>query len=105
KAENTLTVLQVRRDTILVYRDRIAPRSEVHCIRGQSLGFEELTPILVGCRTDEGLRELGVRPVLLGRPGLRGRLDRFRFKQFGELPLVPDLPALPPPLAAAQFSR
>ncbi|MEA2754314.1 MAG: hypothetical protein QOJ54_603, partial [Aliidongia sp.] len=41
--------------TVLVYRDRIVPRSEAHFLRRLYLGFEQLMPHWVGCRIDDGL--------------------------------------------------
>jgi colanic acid/amylovoran biosynthesis glycosyltransferase len=94
-----------RRDCVLVYRDRLAPRSEAQFLRRQYVGFERLKPLWVGCRTDEGLAELGVQPVILGRSGALGGWDRFNFKQFGILPARPDLHALRPSIVHAQFGR
>lgn len=90
---------------VLVYRDRIAPLSEAHFLRRQYLGFERLSPVWVGCRTDVGLPELGVQPLIVGRPGLAGIWDRILFRQFGVLPPVPDLRALHPGIVHAQFGR
>jgi hypothetical protein len=52
--------------TLLVYRDRIVPRSEAHFLRRQYVGFRHLAPIWIGCRADAGLGELGAEPMLLG---------------------------------------
>jgi len=93
------------RGTILVYRDRIVPRSEVSFLGLQYLGFTRLNPVWVGCRTDDGLDALGVRPLILGRSGPLGRLDRTLFKQFGVLPPRPDLAALNPLAIHAHFGR
>lgn len=91
--------------TILVYRDRIVPRSEAHFLRRLYVGFERLSPVWVGCRRDDGLSALGVDPLILGRPGPLGALDRARFKQCGTIPPWPDLRALRPRLVHAQFGR
>lgn len=91
--------------TILVYRDRIVPRSEAHFLRRLYIGFERLSPVWVGCQRDDGLPTLGIEPLILGRPGLLGLLDRARFKQCGILPPRPDLRALHPRLIHAQFGR
>jgi colanic acid/amylovoran biosynthesis glycosyltransferase len=90
---------------VLVYRDRIVPRSEAHFLRRQYVGFQHLAPIWVGCRTDVGLPDLGVEPILLGRRGAVGALDRLLFKQFGHIPPVPDLAGLRPRLIHAHFGR
>jgi glycosyltransferase involved in cell wall biosynthesis len=90
---------------VLVYRDRIVPRSEAHFLRRQYVGFRHLAPIWVGCRTDSGLPDLGAEPVLLGRRGAAGVLDRLLFKQFGHIPSVPDLARLRPRLIHAHFGR
>ena len=94
-----------RRGSVLVYRDRIAPRSEAQFLRRQYVGFERLAPVWVGCRADEGLPELGVRPLIIGRRGALGAWDRVLFKQFGVLPPQPDLRALRPAIVHAQFGR
>lgn len=88
---------------LLVYRDRIVPRSEAHFLRRQYVGFHRLAPIWIGCRTDIGLPDLGVEPMLLGRPGVSGAVDRLLFKQFGRVPAQPDLAALRPRLIHAHF--
>jgi colanic acid/amylovoran biosynthesis glycosyltransferase len=91
--------------TILVYRDRLVPRSEVHFLRRLYIGFERLLPVWIGRRRDDGLAELGVEPLLLGAGGIRGGLDRALFKHFGALPPKPDLRALQPVLVHAHFGR
>ncbi len=93
------------RENILVYRDRIVPRSEAHFLRRLYIGFERLHPIWVGRHTGDGLGDLGVAPLMLGRSGLLGALDRARFKHLGTLPPVPDLRALNPRLVHAHFGR
>jgi colanic acid/amylovoran biosynthesis glycosyltransferase len=90
---------------VLVYRDRIVPRSEAHFLRRQYIGFQRLAPVWVGCRTDAGLSELGAEPILLGRRGVVGCLDRLLFKQLGRIPPVPDLAQLRPRLIHAHFGR
>jgi colanic acid/amylovoran biosynthesis glycosyltransferase len=91
--------------SVLVYRDRIVPRSEAQFLRRLYVGFEQLVPRWVGCRLDEGLGDLGVEPTILGRDGMLGSLDRTLFKQFGILPASPDLRALAPRLVHAHFGR
>jgi len=90
-------------EVLLVYRDRIVPRSEAHFLRRQYVGFRRLTPIWIGRRTDVGLPDLGVEPMLLGRRGASGALDRLLFKQFGRIPPEPDLAMLQPRLIHAHF--
>lgn len=93
------------RENILVYRDRIVPRSETHFLRRLYIGFELLNPIWIGRHTGDGLGDLGVRPLMLGREGMLGAIDRARFKHLGALPSVPDLAALKPRLVHAHFGR
>jgi glycosyltransferase involved in cell wall biosynthesis len=97
--------LPKQRASVLVYRDRLAPLSEAQFLRRQYIGFERLKPVWVGCRTDKGLSDLGAQPLILGRPGALGTLDRFGFKQFGMLPAQPDLHELRPSIVHAQFGR
>jgi colanic acid/amylovoran biosynthesis glycosyltransferase len=92
-------------NALLVYRDRIVPRSEAHFLRRQYVGFRHLAPVWIGCRTDVGLPDLGVEPILLGRRGAAGALDRLAFKQFGRVPPAPDLAPLQPRLIHAHFGR
>ncbi|MGB8840553.1 MAG: glycosyltransferase, partial [Aliidongia sp.] len=91
--------------TVLVYRDRIVPRSEAHFLRRLYLGFEHLTPQWVGCRIDDGLADLGAEPLILGGSGRGGGLDRMLFKQFGIVPNKQDLAALRPRIVHAHFGR
>src|SRR5579862_9377398 len=93
------------RDNILVYRDRIVPRSEAHFLRRLYIGFERLTPVWVGRHRGDGLGDLGVEPLFLGREGAVGALDRSLFKHLGVLPPAPDLRALNPRLVHAHFGR
>jgi glycosyltransferase involved in cell wall biosynthesis len=97
--------VSAKQDTILVYRDRIVPRSEAHFLRRLYVGFERLNPIWIGRHKGDGLKDLGVEPLMLGRDGLFGALDRSRFKHLGTLPPVPDLRALNPRLVHAHFGR
>ena len=90
---------------LLVYRDRIVPRSEAHFLRRQYVGFRTLVPVWIGCRKDVGLPDLGADPVLLGRRGAAGVLDRFMFRQLGHIPPTPDLAMLRPRLIHAHFGR
>ena len=93
------------RDNILVYRDRIVPRSEAHFLRRLYIGFERLNPVWIGRHIGDGLGDLGVEPLMLGRHGPLGALDNARFKHLGSLPSVPDLRALKPRLVHAHFGR
>ena len=93
------------RETILAYRDRLVPRSELHFLRRLYVGFERLNPLWVGRWRDDGLADLGSEAVFLGREGLLGRIDREAFKHFGMLPAVPDLRASRPKLVHAHFGR
>jgi glycosyltransferase involved in cell wall biosynthesis len=90
---------------ILVYRDRIVPRSEVHFLRRLYIGFEQIAPVWVGRHRDDGAAELGAEPLLLGGGGICGMLDRALFKHFGALPKTPNLAALRPRLVHAHFGR
>jgi glycosyltransferase involved in cell wall biosynthesis len=93
------------RENILVYRDRIVPRSEAHFLRRLYIGFERLNPLWIGRHKGDGLGDLNVEPLMLGREGLLGAIDRARFKHLGALPPVPDLRALNPRLVHAHFGR
>jgi len=93
------------RQTILVYRDSIVPRSEAHFLRRLYIGFERLAPVWVGRRRDDGLGDLGAEPLFLGGCGMRGIVARALFKHLGALPSVPDLAALRPRLVHAHFGR
>jgi colanic acid/amylovoran biosynthesis glycosyltransferase len=90
---------------LLVYRDRIIPRSEAQFLHRQYVGFRRLVPIWIGRRTDEGLTDLRVEPVLLGRRGMSGKFDRVLFKHLGRMPSEPDLAQLRPRLIHAHFGR
>jgi glycosyltransferase involved in cell wall biosynthesis len=94
-----------QKETILVYRDRIVPRSEAHFLRRLYIGFERLNPVWIGRHKGDGLDDLGVDPLLLGRGGMLGVLDRSLFKHLGSLPPDPDLRSLNPRLVHAHFGR
>ena len=94
-----------QRETILVYRDRIVPRSEAHFLRRLYIGFERLKPVWIGRHAGDGLADLNVEPLFLGRVGIAGMFDRAQFKHFGTLPQTPDLRALRPRLVHAHFGR
>ena len=74
-------------------------------MRRQYIGFRHLAPVWIGCRKDVGLPDLGAEPILLGRRGAAGVLDRLMFKQFGRIPPTPDLAMLRPRLIHAHFGR
>jgi colanic acid/amylovoran biosynthesis glycosyltransferase len=92
-------------ETILVYRDRIVPRSEAQFLRRLYIGFERLKPVWIGRHRGDGLGDLGTAPQFLGRDGMLGALDRGLFKHLGTLPPTPDLRALNPRLVHAHFGR
>jgi colanic acid/amylovoran biosynthesis glycosyltransferase len=92
-------------ETILVYRDRIVPRSEAQFLRRLYIGFERLNPVWIGRHRGDGLSDLGTEPQFLGRDGVLGTLDRGLFKHLGTLPVTPDLRALNPRLVHAHFGR
>ena len=81
------------------------PRSEAHFLRRLYIGFERLAPVWVGRHRGDGLGDLGVEPMFLGREGMVGALDRGLFKHLGVLPPAPDLRALNPHLVHAHFGR
>src|SRR5712692_5176833 len=93
------------RETLLVYRHRLAPLSEVGFLRRFYIGFEHLAPVWLGCHIDAGASMLTGDPLRLGRAGLLGALDRTLFRHCGILPPKPDLPALRPRLLHAHFGR
>ena len=91
--------------SVLVYRDRIVPRSEAHFMRRQYVGFTRLAPVWVGCAVAEGLADLGANPLILGGSGPLGGLRRFLFKQLGIVPDLDALRATRPRIVHAQFGR
>jgi glycosyltransferase involved in cell wall biosynthesis len=92
-------------DTILVYRDRIVPRSEAQFLRRLYMGFERLRPVWVGRHRGDGLEALGIEPVFLARDSVAGIVGRSLFKHAGVLPGTPDLGAMQPRLVHAHFGR
>src|SRR5579863_4062427 len=64
------------RETVLVYRHRLAPLSEVGFLRRFYVGFERLAPVWLGCHIDAGASVLTDHPLRLGRSGPLGTLDR-----------------------------
>jgi len=74
-------------------------------MRRQYVGFRHLMPVWIGRRTDVGLPDLSADPIVLGRRGIRGTVDRLLFKEFGHLPAEPDLRALRPRAIHAHFGR
>ncbi|MDE2582911.1 MAG: glycosyltransferase [Rhodospirillales bacterium] len=91
--------------TVLVYRDRLLPRSEHGFMRRQYLGFTRLAPVWIGCRRDPDLPGAGIDPMILGGDGPAGALRRALFKQAGMAPDLARLRALAPALVHAQFGR
>jgi colanic acid/amylovoran biosynthesis glycosyltransferase len=91
------------RETLLVYRHRLAPMSEVGFLRRFYLGFERLLPVWLGCHIEGGASALTSAPLRLGRAGPLGALDRTLFRHCGLLPPQPDLLALRPRLLHAHF--
>lgn len=90
---------------ILVYRDRLIPRSEREFMRRQYMAFGRLKPHWVGCRLDGSPAITRIEPLILGGTGPFGAAWRVLFKQFGIVPPAPDLAALRPRLIHAQFGR
>ncbi len=93
------------REVVLVYRDRIVPKSEAHFLRRQYVGFDRLEPVWIGCRTDDGLSDLGVAPLIIGEGQLFGGLTRQLFKQFGLVTSAARLQRLRPRVLHAHFGR
>ncbi|HTZ38201.1 MAG TPA: glycosyltransferase [Stellaceae bacterium] len=93
------------RETILVYRDRIVPRSEAQFLRRLYVGFDRLRPVWIGRHAGDGLGDLAVDPLFIGGGGLPGLLDSALFKHLGRLPRRPDLRTLAPRLVHAHFGR
>ena len=93
------------RETLLVYRHRLAPPSEVGFLGRFYVGFEHLAPVWVGCHIDQGASALTENPLRLGRRGPVGSLERALFRHFGVLPRSPDLRVLRPRLVHAHFGR
>jgi glycosyltransferase involved in cell wall biosynthesis len=92
-------------ETILVYRDRIVPRSEAQFLRRLYIGFQRLQPVWVGRHRGDGLDALGAEPLFLAREGMAGIVERSLFKHAGIRPKAPDLRALRPRLVHAHFGR
>jgi colanic acid/amylovoran biosynthesis glycosyltransferase len=92
-------------ETLLIYRHRLAPLSEVEFLRRFYVGFERLVPVWLGCHIDAGAGVLTKNPLRLGRAGALGALDRTLFRHLGLLPPQPDLRALRPLLMHAHFGR
>jgi glycosyltransferase involved in cell wall biosynthesis len=90
---------------LIVYRDRLLPRSEHGFMRRQYLGFTRLAPVWVACRRDPDLPGAGIDPLILGGEGPLGPLRRALFKQAGVVPEAEVLAALRPALVHAQFGR
>ena len=93
------------RETLLVYRHRLAPLSEVGFLSRFYVGFERLAPVWLGCHLEPGADALSGDKLRLGRAGPLGALDRALFRHSGILPPQPDLRALRPLLLHAHFGR
>ncbi|HEX3953592.1 MAG TPA: glycosyltransferase [Stellaceae bacterium] len=93
------------RETLLVYRHRLAPLSEVGFLSRFYLGFERLNPVWLGQHLDAGAAALPGEKLQLGRSGALGKVDRVLFRHFGIVPRFPDLRALRPRLVHAHFGR
>jgi colanic acid/amylovoran biosynthesis glycosyltransferase len=93
------------RDTVLVYRHRLAPLSEVGFLHRFYVGFERLVPVWLGCRLEPGASALTGDKLRLGRTGALGALDRALFRHLGIVPAQPDLHALRPRLLHAHFGQ
>ncbi|MGE5268829.1 MAG: glycosyltransferase [Thiohalocapsa sp.] len=91
--------------TLLVYRHRLAPASEVGFLRRFYLGFEQLRPVWLGCHLEDGAAALSRETLRLGRTGPWGAVERTLFRHCGVLPPRPDLRALRPVLLHAHFGR
>ncbi len=91
------------RETLLVYRHRLAPLSEASFLSRFYAGFEHLTPTWLGYHLDAGVNLLPGDTYHLGRPGVLGVLDRTLFRHAGILPPQPDLRTLHPRLIHAHF--
>jgi glycosyltransferase involved in cell wall biosynthesis len=93
------------RETLLVYRHRLAPLSEVGFLSRFYVGFERLAPVWLGCHLGPGANALSGDKLRLGRTGPLGALDRALFRHCGILPSQPDLWAFRPRLLHAHFGR
>ncbi len=91
------------RETLLVYRHRLAPLSEVSFLSRFYAGFEHLAPTWLGYHLDAGVSLLPGDAYRLGRPGAFGALDRILFRHAEIMPPQPDLRALHPRLIHAHF--
>ncbi len=89
-------------ENILVYRDRLLPRSERAFMRRQYIGFTHLRPNWVGCHAEADIAAAGITPRLIG--GGNG-LRQFLFKQFAQVGAEAEIRALSPQLVHAQFGR
>lgn len=90
---------------ILVYRDKLVPKSEIGFLRRQYSAFSRLEPHWIGCSTSADVGELTPSPIVLGRAGPFGALDRALFKQCARVPEAPSLRPLGARLIHAQFGR
>lgn len=91
--------------TVLVYRHRLAPPSEVGFLRRFYLGFEQLRPVWLGYHLDDGAAALSRDTLRLGHAGPLGAVERALFRHCGVVPSQPELHALRPLLLHAHFGR
>jgi glycosyltransferase involved in cell wall biosynthesis len=90
-------------EPIVVYRHRLAPRSETGFLGRFYAGFQQLSPIWLGYHLDAGAADLPGDKLRLGRAGPLGAFDRTLFRHFGAVPPVPDFSAQRPRLIHAHF--
>jgi glycosyltransferase involved in cell wall biosynthesis len=93
------------RENFIVYRHRLAPLSEIGFLSRFYVGFEQLSPVWLGCHIEPGAAALSDDPLRLGRGGPFGAIDRALFRHCGRVPAEPDLPAWRPRLVHAHFGR
>jgi glycosyltransferase involved in cell wall biosynthesis len=93
------------RRTLLVYRHRLVPLSEVGFLGRFYIGFQHLRPVWLGCHLDAGASALTSEPLRVGRAGPIGAFDRALFRNFGVVPPRPELRALRPRVLHAHFGR
>jgi glycosyltransferase involved in cell wall biosynthesis len=96
---------RAQRETVLVYRHRLAPSSEVGFLGRFYVGFKRLAPVWLGCHIEDGVGALTDNPLRIGRAGPIGSVERGLFRHCGVLPSTPDLRALRPRLMHAHFGR
>jgi colanic acid/amylovoran biosynthesis glycosyltransferase len=88
----------------LVYRDRIAPASEISFLRRQYVGFSSLRPIWIGRHLTPLAEQLGMAVTRLGGGAPLGTARRLLFRHFGIVPALPERDRLAR-VVHAQFAR